>query len=51
MSDDTSRDEIESEVFGPNIWLVDEMYRRYQENPKAVGEAWRDFFEDYSPVR
>ncbi|MGH2818896.1 MAG: 2-oxo acid dehydrogenase subunit E2, partial [Actinomycetota bacterium] len=51
MSEDIDRDEIQQEVFGPNIWLVDEMYRRYQENPKAVGEAWRDFFEDYTPVR
>src|ERR687892_2301953 len=26
------------------------MYRRYQENPKAVAESWRDFFEDYRPA-
>ncbi len=39
------------ELFGPNIWLVDEMYRQYQENPKAVGESWREFFEDYVPNR
>ncbi|CAN5680602.1 multifunctional oxoglutarate decarboxylase/oxoglutarate dehydrogenase thiamine pyrophosphate-binding subunit/dihydrolipoyllysine-residue succinyltransferase subunit [soil metagenome] len=37
------------ESFGPNIWLVDEMYRRYEENPRAVGESWREFFEDYTP--
>ncbi|HEX2050088.1 MAG TPA: multifunctional oxoglutarate decarboxylase/oxoglutarate dehydrogenase thiamine pyrophosphate-binding subunit/dihydrolipoyllysine-residue succinyltransferase subunit [Actinomycetota bacterium] len=42
--------DIAREAFGPNIWLVDEMYRRYQDNPKAVGEAWRDFFEDYRPA-
>ena len=42
--------EIEQESFGPNVWLVDEMYRRYQENPKAVAESWRDFFEDYRPA-
>jgi multifunctional 2-oxoglutarate metabolism enzyme len=41
--------EIERETFGPNVWLVDEMYRRYLENPKAVGESWREFFEDYRP--
>ncbi len=39
------------EVFGPNVWLVDEMYRRYQDNPESVGESWRDFFEDYQPSR
>ena len=43
-------DEIDRESFGPNVWLVDEMYRRYQENPKAVSESWRDFFEDYTPA-
>ncbi|MDQ4094686.1 MAG: hypothetical protein M3174_00550, partial [Actinomycetota bacterium] len=37
------------ETFGPNIWLVDEMYRQYQEDPDAVGESWREFFEDYKP--
>ncbi|MBA2312879.1 MAG: multifunctional oxoglutarate decarboxylase/oxoglutarate dehydrogenase thiamine pyrophosphate-binding subunit/dihydrolipoyllysine-residue succinyltransferase subunit [Actinobacteria bacterium] len=25
------------------------MYRRYQENEQAVGESWREFFEDYAP--
>jgi 2-oxoglutarate decarboxylase len=42
---------IEQEEFGPNIWLVDDMYRRYLENPRAVGESWREFFEDYTPGR
>jgi 2-oxoglutarate decarboxylase len=40
---------VEREAFGSNIWLVDEMYRRYQENPQAVGESWREFFEGYTP--
>jgi 2-oxoglutarate dehydrogenase E1 component len=43
--------EIDREEFGPNIWLVDEMYRRYLENPQAVGESWREFFADYKPLR
>ncbi|MGH2735100.1 MAG: multifunctional oxoglutarate decarboxylase/oxoglutarate dehydrogenase thiamine pyrophosphate-binding subunit/dihydrolipoyllysine-residue succinyltransferase subunit [Actinomycetota bacterium] len=44
--------EIEQqEVFGPNIWLVDEMYRQYLENPRSVGDSWREFFEDYHPAR
>ncbi len=37
------------EAFGPNVWLVDEMYRLWQENPKAVGPAWQEFFADYKP--
>ncbi len=40
----------EAEAFGPNSWLVDEMYQQYLENPASVGEQWRDFFEDYRPV-
>ena len=41
--------ETTRETFGPNVWLVDEMYRRYLDNPKAVAESWREFFEDYQP--
>lgn len=41
--------ETEQELFGSNIWLVDEMYRQYQDNPKSVGESWQEFFEDYRP--
>ena len=36
--------------YGPNTWLIDEMYRRYSDNPGAVSEHWRDFFADYRPV-
>src|SRR5438105_15572620 len=37
------------EDFGPNEWLIEEMYRRYAEDPSSVGEAWQEFFEDYRP--
>ncbi len=40
---------MSEEVFGPNVWLIDEMYRQYLENPDAVAESWRDFFADYKP--
>src|SRR3954447_9956090 len=33
--------------FGPNAWLVDEMYDRYRADPASVSESWRDFFADY----
>ncbi len=36
--------------FGPNEWLVDEMYERYQQDPSSVDKAWWDFFADYTPV-
>ena len=33
--------------FGPNDWLVEEMYEQYRENPASVSESWREFFADY----
>ncbi len=33
--------------FGPNEWLVDEMYERYLQDPASVDKAWWDFFADY----
>jgi 2-oxoglutarate decarboxylase len=37
--------------FGPNVWLLDEMYRRYVDDPDSVSDEWREFFEDYRPRR
>jgi 2-oxoglutarate decarboxylase len=37
------------EDLGPNSGLVEEMYRRYLDDPQSVAEAWRDFFADYQP--
>ncbi|MGH9223858.1 MAG: multifunctional oxoglutarate decarboxylase/oxoglutarate dehydrogenase thiamine pyrophosphate-binding subunit/dihydrolipoyllysine-residue succinyltransferase subunit [Acidimicrobiales bacterium] len=36
-------------AFGPNAWLVDEMYEQYRADPESVAESWRDFFEGYRP--
>jgi multifunctional 2-oxoglutarate metabolism enzyme len=36
--------------FGPNEWLVDEMYQRYLADPASVDPAWHDFFADYKPT-
>ena len=35
--------------FGPNEWLVDEMYERFQHDPASVDRVWWDFFADYTP--
>ncbi len=35
--------------FGPNEWLVDELYQRYLADPGSVDMAWWNFFADYSP--
>jgi multifunctional 2-oxoglutarate metabolism enzyme len=36
--------------FGPNQWLVDEMYQRYLADPGSVDRAWWSFFADYEPA-
>src|SRR5215472_12202300 len=36
--------------FGPNQWLVDELYQRYLADPGSVDQAWWSFFADYHPV-
>ena len=41
--------DIDPSALGPNMWLIDEMYRRFRENPDSVGPAWREFFEDFRP--
>src|SRR5580700_4287159 len=38
-----------SKDFGPNEWLVDELYQRYLADPGSVDMAWWNFFADYSP--
>ncbi|MBQ1119625.1 multifunctional oxoglutarate decarboxylase/oxoglutarate dehydrogenase thiamine pyrophosphate-binding subunit/dihydrolipoyllysine-residue succinyltransferase subunit [Streptomyces sp. A73] len=35
--------------FGPNEWLVDEIYQQYLQDPNSVDRAWWDFFADYQP--
>src|SRR5579875_1404515 len=38
-----------SDPFGPNAWLVDEMFERYRQDPEAVSDEWREFFDGYRP--
>ncbi|MDQ6651002.1 MAG: multifunctional oxoglutarate decarboxylase/oxoglutarate dehydrogenase thiamine pyrophosphate-binding subunit/dihydrolipoyllysine-residue succinyltransferase subunit [Actinomycetota bacterium] len=33
--------------FGPNEWLVEEIYQQYLEDPDSVDNAWHEFFDDY----
>ncbi|MBA3265796.1 MAG: 2-oxo acid dehydrogenase subunit E2, partial [Nocardioidaceae bacterium] len=32
--------------FGPNEWLVEEMYEKFRADPDSVDEAWRDLFAE-----
>src|SRR5436190_3799230 len=36
--------------FGPNEWIVEDMYQRYLADPNSVDPAWHDFFKDYRPM-
>ncbi|WKX72548.1 multifunctional oxoglutarate decarboxylase/oxoglutarate dehydrogenase thiamine pyrophosphate-binding subunit/dihydrolipoyllysine-residue succinyltransferase subunit [Streptomyces sp. XD-27] len=38
-----------ADAFGPNEWLVDEIYQQYLQDPNSVDRAWWDFFADYKP--
>lgn len=33
--------------FGPNEWIVEEMYEKYLEDPSSVDGSWHEFFADY----
>jgi len=37
--------------FGPNEWMVEEMYERFLEDPQSVDSAWHDFFADFTPTQ
>jgi len=37
-------------AFGPNEWLVDEIYQQYLTDRNSVDPAWWDFFADYVPT-
>src|SRR5436190_1754943 len=45
----TQHEDVDPSALGPNMWLIDEFYRRYREDPDSVGAAWREFFEGFSP--
>src|SRR6266508_3032562 len=40
---------FERAEFGPNVGLIDEMYRQYLDDPESVSEAWREFFAENEP--
>ncbi|WKV16391.1 multifunctional oxoglutarate decarboxylase/oxoglutarate dehydrogenase thiamine pyrophosphate-binding subunit/dihydrolipoyllysine-residue succinyltransferase subunit [Janibacter limosus] len=35
--------------FGPNEWLVDELYEQFKNDRDSVDKAWWEFFENYTP--
>lgn len=45
----SKNDHEKKQALGPNAWLIDEMYRRFNEAPDSVSDSWKDFFADYHP--
>ena len=37
------------DAFGPNEWLVDEIYQQFLADRSSVDPAWWEFFEGYAP--
>ncbi|GAA3823294.1 MULTISPECIES: multifunctional oxoglutarate decarboxylase/oxoglutarate dehydrogenase thiamine pyrophosphate-binding subunit/dihydrolipoyllysine-residue succinyltransferase subunit [Amycolatopsis] len=37
--------------FGPNEWLVEEMYDQFLADPNSVDAAWHEFFSDFKPTQ
>ncbi|MGA0733534.1 MAG: multifunctional oxoglutarate decarboxylase/oxoglutarate dehydrogenase thiamine pyrophosphate-binding subunit/dihydrolipoyllysine-residue succinyltransferase subunit [Candidatus Nanopelagicales bacterium] len=35
--------------FGPNEWIVDEIYEQFKKDKNLVDPAWWEFFNDYTP--
>jgi len=46
VANDTMRDGAAG-AYGPNAWLVEEMYEAYLADPNSVSESWQEFFADY----
>src|ERR1700734_1473124 len=44
-----SGDDATSKDFGPNEWLVGELYQRYLAHPGSLAMALGNFFADYTP--
>ncbi len=47
MTNATSAPEPSRGSFGPNAWLVDDLYEQYLADPNSVSASWQEFFTDY----
>jgi 2-oxoglutarate dehydrogenase E1 component len=50
VRNDVAADRRPGGSFGPNAWLVDDMYDRFVADPTSVAQSWREFFADYRPA-
>ncbi len=44
-------DKFSTGAFGPNAWLIEELYQSFLSDPSSVSENWREFFKDYQGLR
>ncbi len=44
---DSTAPQVIKGSFGPNAWLVDDMYDRFLADPSSVAPSWQEFFADY----
>jgi 2-oxoglutarate decarboxylase len=49
-SENAQRNAAGAGAFGPNAWLVEDMYDRFRADPTSVSDSWREFFADYRPA-
>ncbi len=45
----TTRTDDPLTAFGPNEWLVDDLYQQYLADKSSVDPGWWEFFADYTP--
>ncbi|HEY3428137.1 MAG TPA: 2-oxo acid dehydrogenase subunit E2, partial [Acidimicrobiia bacterium] len=46
---DTEVPGLEPAAFGSNLWIVDEIYQQYLEDPESVSESWQAYFNGETP--
>ncbi|HEX2421438.1 MAG TPA: multifunctional oxoglutarate decarboxylase/oxoglutarate dehydrogenase thiamine pyrophosphate-binding subunit/dihydrolipoyllysine-residue succinyltransferase subunit, partial [Acidimicrobiia bacterium] len=46
---DTEVPGLEPTAFGSNLWIVDEIYQQFLEDPESVSESWRAYFNGEAP--
>ena len=46
-SSDSVSNIAKSGSFGPNAWLIDDLYEQFLSDPSSVSPTWQEFFADY----
>ena len=46
--EDLTASNEQTDEFGANDWLIDEMYQAYREDPESVDPRWQRFFAERS---